>query len=36
MLAAETTKSGKMAVPLGPWAAQILKNRKTAKERWRL
>jgi hypothetical protein len=36
MLSAETTKSGKMAaVPFGPWAAQILQNRKAASERWR-
>lgn len=36
MLSAETTKSGKLAaVPLGPWAAQILQSRKAANERWR-
>lgn len=36
MLAAETTKSGKAAaVPLGPWAKEILQARKMANERWR-
>ncbi|MDF3982185.1 tyrosine-type recombinase/integrase [Luteibacter sp. PPL554] len=35
-LAPETTKSGKVAaVPLGPWATEILQARKTANERWR-
>lgn len=36
MLSAEVTKSRKMAaVPLGPWAKDILLQRKAANERWR-